>query len=136
MKKYTKIFVSLLVLAILIVPMLTFAKDVPNDSGIIPCGTDATGNKQCKFNDLIELVYNLINFVIKYLALPIAGIMFAYAGILLVTAPGDESKTKAKNIFMNVVWGLILAVGAWIIVTTFLSIAGYRDTGLFFQIKK
>jgi hypothetical protein len=53
--------------------------------------------------------------------------MFAYAGFLLVTAGGEAAgaRTKAKSIFTNAVFGLVLAVAAWLIVNTILSILGY-----------
>mgnify|MGYP001567617587 FL=1 len=69
------------------------------------------------------------------LALPIAGIMFAYAGFLMVTA-GDEAagaRTRAKGIFMNALIGLILAAACWIIVNTILSVLGFNGSWLGFK---
>ena len=60
------------------------------------------------------------------MALPIAAIMIAYAGFLLITAAGGEQKTKAKNIFFNAVIGLVIAAAAWLIIRTLLLIVGYE----------
>ncbi len=121
-----KIILTTLILFIVIFPVLSFA------APLIPCGT-TTNNHTCAFIDLITLINNVINFILLYLALPIAAIMFAYAGVTMVTSGGSpESRTKAKSIFTNALIGLALAAGCWIIVKTFLSIMGYNDIGLFF----
>lgn len=92
-------------------------------SGLVPC-TD-----NCAFKDLFTLVNTVINFILVYLAVPIAAIMFAYAGFLLVFSGGESSKrTKAKDIFINVALGLVFVAAAWLIVHTVLSIVGYDQT--------
>lgn len=102
---------------ILFLPLVSFS------AGLIPCdGAD------CDFNKFIELINNVINFLLFRLALPIAAISFAYAGFLLVTSGGSESKkTEAKNIFTGVAIGFIIAVAAWLIVNTILAI--FSPTG-------
>jgi amino acid transporter len=129
MKIYTHILAFVFIIAILIIPAY-----VANAGLVPPCGPDPlTGKCIWGFTEFMKLIDNVIKFIILNLALPIAAIMFAYAGFLLVTAPGEEAKTKAKSIFTNVVIGLVLAVGAWLIVKTLLSIAGYKDIDLFFK---
>ena len=60
------------------------------------------------------------------MVIPIAAIMFAYAGFELVTSGGStEKKSKAKEIFTNVAIGLVLSAGAFVIIHTILSIVGY-----------
>ena len=63
------------------------------------------------------------------LALPIAAMMFAYAGFLMVTAgeSAAEARTKAKGIFTNALIGMVLAFACWIIVYSLLQILGYND---------
>ena len=63
------------------------------------------------------------------MAIPIAAIMFAYAGFMLVTSGGaSEQRTKAKGIFVSVAIGLALAAACWLIVHTLLSIVGYNGS--------
>src|SRR5258708_27303423 len=58
--------------------------------------------ENCNFNALIALINRVIHFVLFAMAVPIAAIMFAYAGVLSVTSGGStESRGKAKNIFTN-----------------------------------
>lgn len=112
----------------LVMPVLSLAAENP-DAGLVPCGkADATGviRNNCDFEDFMVLINNVINFILFALALPIAAIMFAYAGVLLVTSGGStENRSKAKSIFTNAIIGLILSAAAWLIVKTILSILGY-----------
>ena len=103
-------------------------------SGLVKC--DGTPERPCDFKAFMSLINRVIDFILKYMVVPIAAIMFAYAGFLLVTAGGEaaSARTKAKNIFFNALLGLVFAVGAWLIVKTLLSILGYKDIGLFFNI--
>jgi hypothetical protein len=68
------------------------------------------------------------------MVIPIAAIMFAYAGFLMVTAGGEaaHARTKAKSIFTNAVIGLIIAVACWLIIKTILSILGFNGSWIGF----
>lgn len=144
MKKITKFTIIFSLIAFITFdPTLSFAQ-----SGLIPCGTektkietiiDANGKETqtggeiinpCEFSDIFKLINDVVNFLLFTLALPIAAIMFAYSGFLMLFSGGDSGKrTKAKGIFWNVVLGLILAAAAWLIVHTILIIVGYKTGG-------
>ena len=84
-------------------------------SKIVPCDTD------CGWVDFIELAKNIIRFLI---GLIIAGsvLVFAYAGFKYMTALGDENKIKsAHEMFRKLIWGLIVALIAWLLVDILLS---------------
>ena len=120
MKKILKIVIPVLMFMILIMPVISSA------AGLVAC------KDNCGWNELMTLVNTVINFVLFTLALPIAAIMFAVAGIMLLTSGGDHSKkTKAKDLFLGVVIGLVVAASAWLIVHTILSILGYTSAGFF-----
>lgn len=89
---------------------------------------------ECNFDDFMHLINNIINFILFGLAIPIAGIMFAYAGFTLITAGGDNSgaRTKAKGIFFSAAVGLTLAFVAYIIVKFILKTLGYSGTWIGF----
>ena len=92
----------------------------PPGGGLVTC-TD-----NCGFNELLDMINKIINFVLLVLAVPIAAIMFAYAGFLLVFSGGEAGKrTKAKDIFLNVVIGLVVVAACWLIVHTLLNIVGF-----------
>jgi Type IV secretion system pilin len=122
MKNTKKILIYLAIFLVLIVPMLSFAYKLGDP--LVPSCTP-----KCSFNDLMTLVNNVITFILYYMAVPIAAIMFAYAGFLMVTAGGEAAgaRTKAKGIFFHAVIGLIIAVAAFLIIKLILSILGYTD---------
>ena len=121
--------------------------NVNKDSGIfglVDCGTlkygktdlDANNKSKegsisnpCGFYNVLDLINRIVKFILFDLAIPLAAVMFAYAGFELVTSLGStEKKSKAKTIFTNVAIGLILAAGAFLIVETVLSILGYDQS--------
>lgn len=107
--------ISLLVaMAFALVPLAVFAQ------GLVPCG--GSGQPACDFAHFIQLIQNVINFLIKDVAMPLAAILFAWAGIMMFTAGGNEQKTtQAKEIFWWVLVGLIVALSAWLIVSAITS---------------
>lgn len=146
MNKFLKFSTSFLVIVIFLVPTVSFAQnnDVDN-GGLVPCGSevyppgytmtvdgipnvDVSGQVKnpCGFKHVLTLVNKVIRFILFVLVVPIAAIMFAYTGFLLLTSGGDPGKKKkAKEIFANVFWGLIIAAAAWLIIRTILSLLGY-----------
>ncbi len=120
-----KLLIYLFVFMLLVMPAFSLA------AGLVPCG----GAKEpaCDFNTLMALVNMLINFVLYYMAIPIAAIMFVYAGFELVSSGGStEKRGIAQKVFTNAVIGLIIAAAAWLIVKTLLSILGYNGAWIGF----
>lgn len=76
----------------------------------------------CNFGHLIQLAQNVITALIL-LASFIAVIAFIYAGFILMTSGGNESKkTQAKEIFKKVFIGYLWILAAWLIVYTITSL--------------
>jgi hypothetical protein len=99
--------------------------DTSSDGGLVKCGKGSSPS--CNFTDFMTLVNTVIQFLLFKMAVPIAAIMFAYAGFTMVISGGSpEAKTKAKTIFTNVALGLIIAVAAWLIIRTILLILDYE----------
>ena len=116
-KIYRNILIFVFIFMIFAIPVFSFA------AGLVPCG--GKGEPVCDFNMLITLINKVINFVLFALAVPIAAIMFAYAGILLLFSGGNTAqKDKAKKIFGGVALGLVIAAAAWLIVHLIVSILG------------
>lgn len=106
------------------IPPSDEVKTGDTDLGLVPC--DDSSTNPCGFDQIIKLINTVISFIFNYMVIPIAAIMFAYAGVLLITSGGETSKREhAKHIFISVAIGLILAAGAFIIVQTVLGIVGY-----------
>ncbi len=107
-------------------PVATSTTSQPKDysKGLVTCGK--TGQSECTFRDLMDMVNRIIRFILIDLAVPIAAIMFFYAGFTMVTSGGStEARGKAKSIFSSVVMGLIIVAGSWLVIRTLLLILGY-----------
>lgn len=103
-----RIFSLFIVIAFISLPVIAFGQAVE-----IPCdGPD------CNFGHLVELASNIINFLIM-LSIPLTVLAFAYAGLLMLTAGGNEGQiSKAKGIFWTVLKGFLFILSAWLIVYT------------------
>jgi amino acid transporter len=132
MSKKTKIFIksalsNIFILILFVFPAVAFAQG-NGLWGLVPCDNVT---KPCDFNAFMGLINTVIGFLLFKLAVPIAAIMFAYAGFSLVTAQGGEAKTTAKNVFTSTVLGLAFAAGGWLIIRTLLAILGYQGDWIF-----
>ncbi|MDQ3244996.1 MAG: pilin [bacterium] len=147
MKNITNFLIFVFLLTVYILPSFVLAQE----QNLVPCGTerseiqykvneDGSRGKQiegtgdvsnpCTYTHVFELVNNIVDFILKKLAVPIAAIGIFYAGILMVFSGGsDEQKGKAKKIFTGIAIGLIFVAGSWLLVKTVLSIVGYKDIG-------
>lgn len=98
-------------------------------SGIVPtdCGYEVglTGRgRMCNLVDAIQLIQNIIEYIFV-LVLPIAAIVFAYAGFLLLSSGGNSSKRDAaKNAMVKLVIGVVIVMLAWLLVKTILVALG------------
>lgn len=124
MKKFPALLFLLVLLVVLATSFAVLAADAVGatsntsggSDGIVPCqGLD------CDLCSVGKLAQNIINFLLA-ISIPIAAVMFAYAGVLYVTSSGNPSKVaKAHKVFKNVGIGFALAISGWLVVQTILS---------------
>lgn len=109
-------------------------------AGLVPCGakvddpvtTTVDETEVCEFSHLVLLINNIINFLLVSILLPLAAIMFAAAGFMIVTAGGDPGRiSQGKEIFGSVLKGILIAFMAWLAVQTILVAVGF-DSALSF----
>lgn len=113
-KGVTGILLVLFIVAVVAVPAVAVGQEEP--TGLVPCG--GTGNDPCEFSDLIVLAQRIIQFLIV-ISVPIAAGLFSYAGYLYITAAGNPGQvSKAHNVFISVVIGFMIVLGAWLLVYT------------------
>lgn len=104
---------------VLVTPQLTAAQ------GLVAC----TGTN-CNFCSLAQTVDNVISFLIALMVI-IAVILLAYAGLRIATSAGDTSRVKeGKQLFFNVVIGLVIILASWMIVDTLLKALTGSDMGV------
>jgi hypothetical protein len=94
--------------------------------GLVPCG--GKGEDPCTFQDLAGpegLISKVVNFLIFKIGVPAAAIAIMIGGWLIVTAGGNESKiSNGKKIVWAAVIGLVIVLGAWLIVKTIIEYLG------------
>ncbi len=132
-------FIFIVFVLILVLPVFSFGYHIDGHVGIVPdCDPAGTPEAQklnnCdKWSNVLQLISNVISFILFKMVLPISAIMFAYAGWLMISAGGEAGQiTQAKEIFGNIVLGLVIALAAWLIVKQILFILGYQGAWLGF----
>lgn len=108
-KKIGELLAMFILFLIILVPVLVSAQD------FIPCG--GPGQHDCGYYDLLQLVNNIINWIIK-ISVPVAAGVFAWAGIKYMTTGIADQKSAAKEMLHKVFIGFVFILAAWIIVTT------------------
>jgi hypothetical protein len=114
MKNIKKFLPVIILVLVIIIPVFVNAQIIPN------CGqTDASQpggiNKECGYADLLQLINNVINWIIM-ISVPVAAGVFAWAGILYMTTGISDKKSAAKKMMQNVFFGFVFILAAWIIV--------------------
>lgn len=100
-------------------------------AGLVPCG--GTGEPECDFYQFMDLINKVISFLIFDISMPVAAVLFTYAGFLLMSSGDNPGKRKnAKNIFIGVGIGLVIAMVAWLLVQVILSTLGYDGSWIGF----
>ena len=119
-KKLQRTISFLAIMTLIFLPILVFGQsgdvDPAKNKGLIPCN-----GPECTFTDLLRGIDGIIDFLIK-ISIPIAMILFAYAGFLYITAAGNSGKIgKAHDVFKDVIVGFLIVLSAWLIVNTIVS---------------
>lgn len=120
------LFLFLFLFCVLISPFLVSAQG----TGITyVCTGGAPG--ECTFDDLIRAVQRVVNWGTVF-ALQFSVIVLAYAGFKYMTSGDNPGERKEANrLLTNVVKGIALIIGAWLMVRLIITALGVRaDTFL------
>lgn len=81
--------------------------------GLVPCVDD------CDYDKFLLLIGKIFQFLTIDLAVPLATAAIVYGGIVLVISGTNEGRrNQAKSIITYAVWGLVIALAAWVIIRT------------------
>jgi hypothetical protein len=104
----------LLVLGGAVMPLV--AEAVSFTAPLVPDACQKAGPFDCGFCELIDLIQNVINFLI-FLATFAATLLFVYAGFLYLTAAGNKGQiSRAHSIFVSVLIGFVVLLAGWLII--------------------
>lgn len=77
---------------------------------------DYTVDKNCGFNDMLQLFVNLFNWGLYVLSILALFFFFLGGGTLLLSGGSEERVRTGKAILVNTVIGLSIALSSWVIV--------------------
>lgn len=111
-----------LMIRVAFIAILLFLPVFSSAQGLVP---QCSGN-DCQVFHLVQLVQNLINWLITIAVFVAVGLL-AYAGFELVTSGGNESaRSKAHSLVEAIIAGFIIMLSAWLVVDVFLRVlTGY-----------
>jgi len=89
-------------------------------SGLVQCGNP--GQPACTLCSFLELVKNLINFIMG-LAFAFVGLFITWGAFVTMTAGGSEERVKeGRKILTTAIIGLVIMLSAWLILGTVIQI--------------
>jgi type III secretory pathway component EscT len=118
-KNIQKIIPLFFIVFILVTPLIVNAQIIPCGGHILDPNTGAILKEQpaCDFNFLLQMVNNIIKWMVMISA-PVAAGIFAWAGFLYMTTGISDQKNKAKSMIVKVFIGFVVILAAWLIVST------------------
>ena len=130
---FTAFIIAIVVLAALILlPSINttashnalFAKLVPECSSISVGGKTVTN--VCTICDLFKLIQNILNFAWIYITFPVAALMLAIGGFMMLVPglsgeKGAGSYSKGKKIITNALLGVAIVFLAWLGIDTLMK---------------
>jgi len=109
-------------------PLLAYGQGILGP--VVPDVSDANGNLQtcaAGWQGVLIVAGGLVNLVV-YAGVTLAAIVMVYGGfILLVNSTSPEGLGKGKRIIGNAAVGLVIALGAWLMVNLMLTELGAGD---------
>ena len=130
-KLKTFVFLSLIacmVGVVLIIPVQASAQRLfPSiaptcDQTIVNTGGHYATNKQCGFDDFIQLFINLFDWGLAILSI-LSIIFFLIGGtMLLVSAGKEQTIQQGKAILANTFLGIVVSLGGWLIINTVIGL--------------
>lgn len=134
-RKISAFLLASVFLLVLIAPFLVLAQPTPVSEpvgGLVPCGV-GKGPEDCGFDDLRQLVNNVLNFAM-WVATVLAAVVIIWAGGRMIwnsSFEGNPSKAGGnKKMIYNVMFGYFIVAVAWLVVKEFIDFF-VADSGLF-----
>ena len=127
---------ALLVGAALVFPLVVLAHDIniwsvpPGYWGQAPDQVLTCRGTQCNFCELLHTFQHLAYLMISIGVFAIAPILFVWGGIRIITAGASpEGVSAGKRILVGTVVGMLIALGAFLIVNTVVDVLNSVNSG-------
>ncbi|MDD2730619.1 MAG: hypothetical protein PHW33_00640 [Candidatus Portnoybacteria bacterium] len=118
MSKFSKNLAGAAILTFLLVGTASTA-------AIVPCtGLDCT---ICHF---LVMLKNILDFLVKMVMPPLAGLMFLVGGIMMIAGgASEENYKKGRDIMKNALIGVLIVLASWAIINTLIVTFGRAVDG-------
>ena len=115
-----KIFLVLFfIFAVILIPVFV------NAAGLVPCGNP--GECYCTICDFFEVLTRIYNFIIFYIASPLAVLSVTIGAVILMASAGNPNLAGlGKKVLWAAIIGLVLVFCSWLIINTLLSALGFN----------
>lgn len=136
--------VAIVAVSLLVIPSVSYAQSTAaptgcsaavTNRGILDQGrsNECINCGRCNLCDVINTISGAANYILAILA-PLGGLALLIAGIMYMTSGGDQNQLgAAKKAITTSIIGIILILGAWLIVNTILNSLGASNKGNWFQ---
>lgn len=119
-----KISTAIIAIILVLLPSGIVRAESSMKDVLMSAGETGAGFSTATGLSLSEYIGSIIQYILSFLGV-IFIILIIYAGFLWMTAGGDSEKiTKAKDILINAVIGIVIILSAYIITTTILTKLG------------
>ena len=101
-------------------------------AGLVTCNGPVAGNglPACNVCSLLQMISNIVKFIVLDITMPLAGLLFLIGGIMMVAAGGSEERfKKGKKVFTSTVFGILIVLGSWVIINTLITTFGPNVSG-------
>ncbi|MEK7540797.1 MAG: hypothetical protein AAB529_00945 [Patescibacteria group bacterium] len=118
--------ISLSTILLLLFLIFVFIPVLASAQGLVPCGKAADGSDACTINDFFIMLARIFNFIVKFIAAPLAVLMLTIGGVIILISAGNPNLAGlGKKILWVSVIGLVLVFGSWLIISFILGALGY-----------
>ena len=104
----------------------TWLSGIVKDGLLMPCACiDSDSKTDCGLNEAMQTIINITQLIVAVTG-SLALLMFGYGGLTFILASGNQERLQqAKQILLTAATGIIIILGAWLIVNfTILALTG------------
>jgi len=92
-------------------------------AGVIPDCYAQGGTNNCTVCDMFTMISNIINVMVTYIMIPLAGLLFAAGGIMvLMGGASEEWYKKGKKSLVSTAFGVAIVLASWLIINTIITV--------------
>lgn len=120
--------------AVILLFLLTAPSAPSAQAGVCgPLVPESCAKGMCDLCHVFELLSNLINFFVFCLTPPIAALMIAISGLILIFGGSEKAQTIGKKMFTSTIIALVIIYASWLFVDTLIQVIGGTNQGSWWQ---